>query len=353
VAYRRLPGRARRRFGLFARERGVLWLASDHLLHVRATAYSETCKCFDLRDIQTLTISKTGAGAAVSIALAVAALAVGMPAITLAYAGNAGLWAVSLGSIAGILALLAVISVVLGPTCKCRLYTAVQVEELPSLGRLRTAHRTVALLRAAIEEAQGRLTPEALDTAPPLVSAAASARLPDTRMSAMGAGATRQHEPGNFHAALFAFLTVLAVLTVVDIVFQHRVKDFFDGIIYVVVFVLCTMALRRQRNTDVPDSLQKITWASLVSLILLFGASLVYGWLHIFSYSLEHAGEMGSSDTFDIRSVIPISATFCTVTAVLLATLGLAGLILLRTFRNTHAVRRSSTPPEAASEPEV
>ncbi|HEY9510002.1 MAG TPA: hypothetical protein VIV82_09095, partial [Verrucomicrobiae bacterium] len=47
-----------------------------------------------------------------------------------------------------------------GPTCNCYLRTAVQVEELASLSRIRRAQKVLARLRPLIAGAQGELTAE-------------------------------------------------------------------------------------------------------------------------------------------------------------------------------------------------
>jgi hypothetical protein len=47
-----------------------------------------------------------------------------------------------------------------GPTCICYLRTAVQFEALPSLYRIKTARKAIALLRQRIEAYQGPLPAE-------------------------------------------------------------------------------------------------------------------------------------------------------------------------------------------------
>ena len=49
---------------------------------------------------------------------------------------------------------------VLGPACAVYLRTAVQIEELPSLNRVRRARKVVDRIRPLIVAAQGQLTPE-------------------------------------------------------------------------------------------------------------------------------------------------------------------------------------------------
>ena len=58
--------------------------------------------------------------------------------------------------------ILLVIHLLRGPTCDCRVKTAVQIERLRSLSRLRKARRVVEKLSQRIHEAQGELSREEL-----------------------------------------------------------------------------------------------------------------------------------------------------------------------------------------------
>jgi hypothetical protein len=62
--------------------------------------------------------------------------------------------------IALIFAVPLLINNLLGSTCACQLRTAVQIEDLPSLCRLRQARKILEKIRPLIAAAQGRLTAE-------------------------------------------------------------------------------------------------------------------------------------------------------------------------------------------------
>jgi hypothetical protein len=62
--------------------------------------------------------------------------------------------------LAGIFGIILLINLVLGPTVRTYLKSAVQTEELGSLNRLRRAHKAIARLEPLIITAQGRLGPE-------------------------------------------------------------------------------------------------------------------------------------------------------------------------------------------------
>jgi hypothetical protein len=59
-----------------------------------------------------------------------------------------------------IFALPLLINNILGPSCVCHLRTAVQIEELPPLNRLRRARKALNRLRPFMVAAQGGLPPE-------------------------------------------------------------------------------------------------------------------------------------------------------------------------------------------------
>lgn len=168
--YERLPGTGHRQLvpgwtiillffviGIFALllrgRRAQLWLGDDHLLAVDWDGYREYYKRFRYQDIQVLTVRRTAEGTIISVILglltalfALLGIAVGNPIGTTV-----------LLVIASLFALLLIGNLFSGPTCQCHLRTAVQTEELVSLGRLRQARRALGRLRPMIVAAQGEL----------------------------------------------------------------------------------------------------------------------------------------------------------------------------------------------------
>jgi hypothetical protein len=66
-----------------------------------------------------------------------------------------------LGGLAMLFVLFFLVNLLLGATCKCYLRTAVQIEELPSVRRIRQAQKIVSKIRPLIAAAQGgELTPQ-------------------------------------------------------------------------------------------------------------------------------------------------------------------------------------------------
>jgi hypothetical protein len=127
------------------------------LLAVCSTGYSENYKRFYYRDIQAIIIRTTNRGKIWNVVFAV-------PAALLAFGGilDPAFGRIFTWSWAGILLLCLLVNLLRGPTCVCHLRTAVQLEALISLNRLRTAHKAITKIRSFVDETQGILPPPGL-----------------------------------------------------------------------------------------------------------------------------------------------------------------------------------------------
>jgi hypothetical protein len=144
--YRRLPGRRR---GVISG--ASLWMGSDHILLVRSAWFREEYKRFYLRDIQAIVVAP-GPRFYLSMPMLV------FSAIWLFSGLFMGTWpnSVAIGWIAGTVAMAAAwlaISVTAG--CRCRLYTAVSRDDLPSIFLTWTARRFLRQVQPRIEQVQG------------------------------------------------------------------------------------------------------------------------------------------------------------------------------------------------------
>lgn len=169
--YRTLPGKARRRMGIFDGTRGRLFLGKDHVLHVQSGQYSESSRRFYLKDIQALTLRPSRERGWATAGLLVLTLLLFLPAILAVFLEDDGarLPLMVLGFVlAAIPAVFLVFNFTLGPRCHFCLHTAAHVEELYGQSRLKTAHEVSAILAAAIRAAQQPVAPEGLSpgTAP-------------------------------------------------------------------------------------------------------------------------------------------------------------------------------------------
>ena len=128
-----------------------LWLGQDHLLFVESNGYTETYKRFYFRDIQALMVERTQTFKIVNIVLTIP---VGI-CLALGLATQSTGLKIFLFCVAGFLALILSINLWRGQTCRSFLRTAVQIEQLPPLSRVRRAQKVFNRIRPLIAGAQG------------------------------------------------------------------------------------------------------------------------------------------------------------------------------------------------------
>jgi hypothetical protein len=195
--YHKLPGSKKG----FIIGRYTLWQGVDHLLHIYYRIGVEDYKRFYFSDIQAIITRKTIAGRIQNGVLGI----IFMLCASVAGLNNGG-WFAFWVALAGVLILLLLINLYRGPTCKTKLMTAVQIEKLHSLHRLKNAIKVMDQLASQIQSVQGKLSREDLDKIP-------SRRLDDKRnkgalRQAGKAKTARGHEKGRFHLVLFALLVI-------------------------------------------------------------------------------------------------------------------------------------------------
>jgi len=155
--YKRLTrARPRARFAIISTGNSSLWLGPDHLLCIDSNGYTENYKRFYFRDIQAFIVRKTDAHKYTSLVLGLIGLFLGIiGAVTSDSVGR-----IVLFYIAGFFWFCMFLNLLFGPTTVCHLQTAVQIEHLPSIRRLRKARKVLNLIRPMITSAQGELAPE-------------------------------------------------------------------------------------------------------------------------------------------------------------------------------------------------
>ena len=155
-----------------------------------------------------------------------------------------------------------VINLSKGPACVCTILTAVQEEELPSMGRARMARKVIDILKRFISEAQGGLTHDEFitrrrDEEPPPVEKPFTNNL---RRPENAADANLRHYSGTMHMVAFAIMTVDGIL----FWFRHgKVLVVASGILEIIYMIFLIIALVRQVRSDVPGDLKNLTWAAL------------------------------------------------------------------------------------------
>jgi hypothetical protein len=149
--YRKLPGRRR---GLW--NGAGLWMGSDHILSVRSMRFREEYKRFYLRDVQAIVVARAPRFHVSTRGLAIAAVWVAAWLFTreLSAAAITVLWVLAAALAAAWFYVSAACS------CRCRIYTAVSSDELPSVYRTWTGRKLLAQVQPRIWEVQGVLEGE-------------------------------------------------------------------------------------------------------------------------------------------------------------------------------------------------
>ena len=352
--YVRLPGRGVKFEGLRlvagVRKYSTLWLGKDHLLAIYSTGYTEEYKRFYYRDIQALITRKTNRRAVLNVLLSIPLLVclvfllIGVSNGALQRGAATGFEA--FGGMAGFFLLLILGNALAGPRCICHIRTAVQTEELPSLKRLRSARKVLARLKAKIEQAQGRLTPEQIQSgmaqAPPRV------REPVPGLIGPASGPVRvpRHYQGRAHAILFWLCLGDVPLLIVSLIHQSPWTDALNGLVVLATLLFGIVALIRQHDSDLPPGLRRVPWLLLGCLVGLFFISFSYGMVLVVQRLPEKVERLAIRDE-------PVLMGLSVVSAFIAAALGVIGLWLLRDFRRAHRPTRAlaSPAPERPSTP--
>jgi hypothetical protein len=341
IVYRKLRGRGRPTQGLVTSpETHRLWLGPDHLLLVQTTYWSEEYKRFYFRDIRAVTIKSNGRNPGIPIALGLAGLAsagIGWAATSVGAHVTSGIAVVAFLVPAAIYAMH-------GPGCRCYLRTAVQVQELFSLRRWRSARRALEVLRPLIEQAQGSLTAESIETG--MRESASAAPSPAWRRPSPESEAPLPVKPyqSMVHSLFFAAITGLGVEQAGFLAFPSKVWLWAGLPVFPLALGFGVLSLVRQRGTDLDPRVRGVAWAGAAYL----GCEMVLGYISALWMGVHHP-----EASFDIvrrievlASMTPKPWSFSFVLSLILAAagllLGLTGLALRA--RNSRG-RPSDEPP--------
>ena len=212
--YRKLPGQRR---GFV--HGSSTWMGADHILVVNSMRFREEYKRFHLGDVQGIAVAKAPRFHISTRALGIAVLwlmALQTSKTLLPFGIHSLsplLWAIAVLLVGAWVYVSAVCS------CRCRIYTAVSRDDLPSVYRTWTARKFLAAVEPKIAEVQGVLegewaeAAESRDIGPPLGA------LPSMPNLAPGPGESQSFAPAHtivsdifvaalFGSALFTFLTL-------------------------------------------------------------------------------------------------------------------------------------------------
>jgi hypothetical protein len=328
--YFRLPGK--RMLAVWGID--SLWLGKDHILSIKKRGYVEEYRRFYFTDVQSILLDQTGEGIIWNLILGFAA---GVCILIFGLAWRVWEWEsgglIAWGILTGIFFLGLLINALKGPTCKCFIQTAVQIDPLPSLHRTRAAKKAIQIIQPHIESIQGSVPQQDLLLIQPEYSTAAQPLFVKT------SGAEQiHHESGSFHFALFGSLVAYAILSVVNLFYRNTALYAAKVAILTAILVTMIAAAVRQRNSDMNLSLKRTVWFSLALLI----ATVLGGYINMLLFVVRHPqavfDEWGIMQSM-IKSS-PFDSPFSIISYVLSFAgslfIAVTGIILLIRHRNVH-----------------
>lgn len=160
--YERIPGGR----GVTLAGRRSLWRGADHLLYLSYRGFTEEYRRFYFADIQSVFYRKTASGKVMNAVMTGFAFLFALWAYLGWKIEKWELWAVVMVLVfAAIFVVFLLVNLFLGPTCKCYLRTAVQLQYLPSIRRVRHARKAIRIIQPQIEAVQGALSPDQIPAA--------------------------------------------------------------------------------------------------------------------------------------------------------------------------------------------
>jgi hypothetical protein len=305
--------------------RASYWLAADHLLVVREEGFQERYRRFYLRDVQALIISRNVMGLLTTLVLT--ALGGLMAIAALATQNPAGRWVWAFIAACFVIALIA--HLVGGPTADCHLRTAVQLERLPGVTRLRVAQRLIAAMTPAIQTAQRDI--EAQASVPPTFEEAADFPLASpTKAPPASPPQPLRHYHGRMHAIAFSLMLVDAAVGLFYLVTELSIFENINIGVTVAELGFVIAALVKQHRTDMSVVVRRIGWG----VVIFYGVSLVFG--IVMGIYLVATGGV-DLDLEELKpSSHPAMFTFYLVSSAFLLGAGLLGWRALVKFRREY-----------------
>lgn len=335
--YQRLPGSGpvKRRFSWASRSRARsrLYLGRDHLIRVE-TGWTENYRRFYYNDILAIVVSNTIAFVAWMIALGLICLIFISFGVVVHDLGARITFAI----IAAVFGILLLVHLLLGPTCRATIQTRVGKEELPSLRRLRTARKVIALLKPRIQAAQGDLN----------VDEVRQGLLPVGHgiLSSTQAQEAVSSYRGAIHAWLFAILLVEVLAFAATVLQPGSVPAGVILPVLLAVVVLAVLSLVKQTGSALRPGMRLLAWLSLAHVIMCLAGIYVLMVFTVVSHpkisnnQVEIWKEMFSIQVLPNHALLAVYA-FVIVTAFLLA---ISGLVMW-------LGSRSAASPETAGPP--
>lgn len=322
-------------------------MGSDHLLSVMNTGYAEEYRRFFYRDIQAISVTQTNRGRNLAIGLLAAGLLLYFLSMAVPASAMPFLWA-----LAALPVVMAVVSLLQGPTCRTLLQTAVSREELLSLGRVRTAEKALDMLRPLIEQAQGRLSSADLaDLAEPEARQRTELQKPSSQPGRTGVlQKTPSAKPaayynGRWHEIVFSLLLLSGILDAGSLIVRSIAISMASTVLLWATTVVIIVALVKQHESGMRG------WLRIAPAVTLGYLWVAYIVGFIMTMVLVVTDPTLQADRFRLFKALsqispaghPVLLGFTICSMVFSFTVGVSGLILVSGYRQENP---SPRPPD-------
>jgi uncharacterized membrane protein len=245
--------------------RHSLWCAPDHLLSISNRGYTEEYRRFYYHEIQALYFRKSATGTVINFILGALAL---FFAATAAYNWSLhSIWAPIVAEIFGFFLILLLINLYRGATCSFYIRTAVNVQKLSSLGRIRKARKALSILQPRIEAAQGSMQENQLDSLAPAGSTISN------RPEIASSSKPVVHEEGKVHAALYVSLIVYGLALLLSLRTYGVVMPVIMIMLFFLLVLFNILSAVRQQNSDLTSGIKRTVYYTFAFIAFRFLAS--------------------------------------------------------------------------------
>ena len=255
--YRKLPGRP-----LFSYAAKSLWQGSDHLLYVESLFFKERYKRFHYNDIQFLLLKRTTIHWAWSFVWGALTLLFGIIAAAVSDAPYVS-GTLLVASIAALSA-----NLIMGPCCTVYLQTAVQVQKLANLRRLRTANKVMTIIKALVEEHQGAWKEQQNPEVQSTLFQASPPSPPDLPVASVLEEDKASEPKGPYksllHQILFGLLIAMGVIGAVQVFIKSLPIGLFETFLQGAAQIMVIVALVRWFKHLKGTLIAKFNWLALV-----------------------------------------------------------------------------------------
>jgi hypothetical protein len=260
MARKKRPYKNLQRFSFNIFSAPSLWIGPDHLLSVDAVLFQETYKRFYYSDIQSIVMIRSNRHHLWTAIWGALAMLCGVAVFFSSGAGYVS------GTFLGLFSTALIVNLALGPACKAHIQTAVQIQNLRSFRRMRSAGKAMDRIKVLVEQAQGALDLSAL-TAPIAGSNATAPPLADSRhpLSTSAAQQDDAAKPFNIlpHRVLYGLLLAMGIVGFAQFGLKNLTLSVIESLLHAAAQVMAIVALVRGYQPLKGTCLGRFSWVSL------------------------------------------------------------------------------------------